>query len=365
MSESAIARCSWSRRRLGRLAYATSRRVSCRSRQRCAEPSPPASSCTRISASSKAMRPPRSHSGTTSRASARSNDSPKTARRRASSRESSGRASNREATTACTVGGSPFVASPDKSAPVDSTMKKGLPPARVARVRASEPSTRPPLAWRTSASASSEASGSRCSITWFTARVPQPGRWFSSSGRAVASTSVRPRPWRVREASRSMRSSMGARSACTSSSTSTTGARAASRSTSEMTPACTSCTYGDSSRPGGINPRRRARRSTVRWVSSPSCGSPLSTVPSRSTSSRRRCIAFSGGSSWSIPATSRTIHAAGAKVVLSVVRLLRPVSTVVCSATPATNSSARRDLPMPDSPKTVTSSGRPVETTRA
>ncbi len=74
--------------------------------------------------------------------------------------------------------------------------------------------------------------------------------------------------------------------------------------------------------------------------------------------SRRRV--FSGGSSSSRPASSATIVAAGANVAVSVNGRARPVRTGTSSSRPATSSSARRDFPMPGSPRTLTSTGWPV-----
>ena len=74
---------------------------------------------------------------------------------------------------------------------------------------------------------------------------------------------------------------------------------------------------------------------------------------------------FSAGSPSSIPAASRTIVAMGAKVALSVERWLRPIKAAPSTSSPAMNSSASRDFPIPDSPTTVTSSGRSLALTRA
>ena len=71
-------------------------------------------------------------------------------------------------------------------------------------------------------------------------------------------------------------------------------------------------------------------------------------------------MAFSSGSSSSMPASSATIVAAGENVAVSVKGRARPTSTGTSSSTIAMSSSARRDLPMPGSPRTLTSTGCPV-----
>ena len=155
---------------------------------------------------------------------------------------------------------------------------------------------------------------------------------------------------------RSISSSIGGRSVCASSNTSSTGCSAARPSISATKPCWTSWTNADSSR-RSANPKSSASSSTSRSVAPGR--------DTRSTSSRSRCLAFSGGSDSSRPACSPTIAAAGANVSVSVNGRERPRSTVTSSPTPATSSSARRDLPMPGSPTTVTSTGRPEVVVRA
>ena len=179
----------------------------------------------------------------------------------------------RAATTACTVGGSarPELAAPSWRArstiPVVSTMKNGLPPVRSAISSASASPTWPPAASRTSSSASATGSGSSRSVTAFTTPDPHAGRSSSSSGRPRAIVSARCGPFRVAVTTRSIRSSIGGRSPCTSSKTRTTGPRPDRPSTKLMNPLWTSCTKTDSSRLGAPNPIVRPRRPATRSAS--------------------------------------------------------------------------------------------------
>ncbi len=238
--------------------------------------------------------------------------------------------------------------------PVDSTMKKGLPPARPTIAAAWPASSRAPPACRTSSAASPSAKGSRRTPTWFTAPVPQAGRSSNSSARAVTSTSTRPGLCRPRAAIRSIRSSIAGRSACASSKSRVTGRSLARPSSSARNPDRTSCTNADSSGRGPDSPTRASSRSNVR---SPS-------MQTRSISSRNRSAATSVGSSSPTPATSRTMAAAGANVALSAPRWLRPTRTVPSGSSPARNSAASRDFPIPGSPTSVNRSGREVVMTR-
>src|SRR5438445_2544859 len=122
-----------------------------------------------------------------------------------------------------------------------------------------------------------------------------------------------------------------------------------------MNPAWTSLTKAGSSILSA-NPNRSERRWTVRSASDGS--------QQRSTSSRSRRVILSGGSPGSIPARSPMIAATGEKVAVSVYDRGWPRRTTTAAPTPAPNSSARRDLPIPGSPTTVTSTGRPVEVAR-
>ena len=223
---------------------------------------------------------------------------------------------NTRLTMAWTVGGmssSPSVAGRSRSSmPVDSTMKNGLPPARPVMALAWSSRTRPPPALRTSSVASSSDSGSKRMQTWFTAPVPQVGRSSNRSVRVATTTSTRPGPWRARAATRSIRSSICGRNVCASSKSRVTGRSLASPSIRVRKPARTSWTNADSSRRGSLSPSNDWSRFTVR-ASGPG-------GHTRWTSSRSRCTATPAGSSSSMPATSRTIAAAGANVALSAPR---------------------------------------------
>src|SRR6266566_982228 len=252
---------------------------------------------------------------------------------------------------------SPSVAGRSRSSmPVDSTMKNGLPPARPVIVPAWSSLTRPPPALRTSSVASPSDSGSSRRQTWLAAPVPHVGRSSSRSVRVATRTSTFPGPCRPRAATRSIRSSIWGRSVWASSNSRVTGRSLARPSMRERKPERTSWTNADSSRRGSLSPSNAWRRSTVR-ASGPG-------GHTRWTSSRRRCTATSTGSASPMPATSRTMAAAGANVALSAPRWLRPTNTVPSGSNPARNSAASLDLPIPGSPTTVNRSGRDVVITR-
>ena len=193
--------------------------------------------------------------------------------------------------------------------PVVSTMKNGFPPVRLPISATSASPMRPPAASRTSSVASAGGSGSRRSVTAFTAPEPHVGRSSKSSGRPSAIVSARLGTRLAAAAERSIRSSIGDRSMCTSSNTRTTSPRAPRPSTSDRNPLCTSWTKTDSSRLGAPSPIVRPRRAATR---SASLGSQQ---PSTAACNRR--IASSGAMSSSMPAISRTIAVTGANVAVS------------------------------------------------
>ncbi len=193
-SRSAISWCRRTRSRFGRLAYATSFSVACRTRQR---PTGRASSSgTRISASSSCRISSPVASGSIVRSSSQVERDEE--RRRAPGelaqagvevvepRRDDGLHGGREARAR---GGRP--ASPSGSSmPVVSMMKNGLPPARSAISVASASSMRRPDACRARSMDSSALSGSSRSRTAFAVVVPHAGRSSSRLVRASARTSA-------------------------------------------------------------------------------------------------------------------------------------------------------------------------------
>ena len=208
---------------------------------------------------------------------------------------------------------------------------------------------RPP-ACRASSIASSSDSGSRRRRTGFSAPVPHAGRSSSRSVRVAATTSALPGPWRARAATRSIRSSICGRSSARLRRAGLTGALAREPLDQRDEPAPHIVDERGLVAARLVHPEQSdCRRSTVRRRSG--------RTHALSTSSRSRCTATSAGSSSSMPATSRTIAAAGANVALSAPRWLRPTSTVPSGSNPARNSAASLDLPIPGSPTSVKSSG--------
>ena len=152
----------------------------------------------------------------------------------------------------------------------------------------------------------------------------------------------------IRSARCSIRSSSGSSAQWTSSKPSTSGCASAKL-------VAHSCAAQAISRP---------RRLPETLSSTPDASPSRSATASLVHASRSFSIASSGESSSEIPAAACTISASGRYAMPSPNGAHRPVRTLVRSS-PAKNSCASRLLPIPGSPKIVTSCARRSRTTRA